>query len=128
MGPWLVRSQYVLGPTNGRAQPRSRAPGVWAYAWRQATTGIFSTTDNNKPGARFCKNQQDTRQLSRPAFTPEFLKNKAPEKQGPGKAGCPPHPRSACNKNARGGADHPAFPAQWFYGLYVISLVTGLFC
>src|SRR5580693_678619 len=98
MGPWFVRSQYVLGPTNGRAQPRSRAPGVWAYAWRQATTGIFSTTDNNKPGARFCKNQQDTRQLSRPAFTPEFLKNKAPEKQGAGKAGCPPHPRSACNK------------------------------
>jgi hypothetical protein len=25
-------------------------------------------------------------------------------------------------------ADHPAFPAQWFYGLCVISLVTGLFC
>src|SRR5215471_14826982 len=22
----------------------------------------------------------------------------------------------------------PAFPAQWFYGLYVISPVTGLFC
>jgi len=25
-------------------------------------------------------------------------------------------------------ADHPAFPAQWFYGLYVISPGTGLFC
>jgi hypothetical protein len=25
-------------------------------------------------------------------------------------------------------ADHPAFPAQWFYGLYVLSPVTGLFC
>jgi hypothetical protein len=24
--------------------------------------------------------------------------------------------------------DHPAFPAQWFYGLYVLSPVTGLFC
>jgi len=23
---------------------------------------------------------------------------------------------------------HPAFPAQWFYGLYVISPGTGLFC
>jgi hypothetical protein len=23
---------------------------------------------------------------------------------------------------------HPAFPTQWFYGLYVISPVTGLFC
>src|SRR5882724_1517290 len=25
-------------------------------------------------------------------------------------------------------ADHPAFPAQWFYGLYVISPVTMLGC
>jgi len=25
-------------------------------------------------------------------------------------------------------ADHPAFPAQWFSGLYVISPVTGLSC
>jgi hypothetical protein len=24
--------------------------------------------------------------------------------------------------------DHPTFPAQWFYGLYVLSPVTGLFC
>ena len=23
---------------------------------------------------------------------------------------------------------HPAFPTQWFYGLYVLSPVTGLFC
>ena len=33
-----------------------------------------------------------------------------------------------------GGSDHrfsrstPAFPAQWFYGLYELSPVTGLFC
>jgi hypothetical protein len=25
-------------------------------------------------------------------------------------------------------ADQPAFPAQWFYGLYVVSPVTGLSC
>ena len=24
--------------------------------------------------------------------------------------------------------DQPAFPAQWFYGLYALSPVTGLFC
>jgi hypothetical protein len=24
--------------------------------------------------------------------------------------------------------DHPAFPTQWFYGLYVISPVIGLVC
>src|SRR5260221_6790851 len=54
------------------------------------------------------------------------------ETEGAGKAGCPPHPWSACNKKHAAEpqvqADHPAFPAQWFYGLYVISPVTGLFC
>jgi hypothetical protein len=48
--------------------------------------------------------------------------------EGAGKAGCPPHPWSACNKKHAAEpqvqADHPAFPAQWFYGLYVISPVT----
>src|SRR5882724_7070500 len=48
--------------------------------------------------------------------------------EGAGKAGCPPHPWSACNKKHAAEpqvqADHPAFPAQWFYGLYVLSPVT----
>src|SRR6266851_9994738 len=52
--------------------------------------------------------------------------------EGAGKAGCPPHPWSACNKKHAAEpqvqADHPAFPAQWFYGLYVISPVTMLGC
>src|SRR5882724_11143886 len=52
--------------------------------------------------------------------------------EGAGKAGCPPHPWSACNKKHAAEpqvqADHPAFPAQWFYGLYVISPVTNSFC
>jgi hypothetical protein len=56
--------------------------------------------------------------------------NEPPSKttEGAGKAGCPPHPWSACNKKHAAGpqvqADHPAFPAQWFYGLYVLSSVT----
>jgi hypothetical protein len=38
-----------------------------------------------------------------------------------------------CSKKAQASATkgtprQPAFPAQWFYGLYVISPVTGLFC
>src|SRR5712664_828315 len=52
--------------------------------------------------------------------------------EGAGKAGCPPHPWSACNKKHAAEpqvqADHPAFPAQWFYGLYVLSPVTMLGC
>src|SRR5882724_2065622 len=56
--------------------------------------------------------------------------NEPPSKseEGAGKAGCPPHPWSACNKKHAAEpqvqADHPAFPAQWFYGLYVLSPVT----
>src|SRR5882757_2841078 len=52
--------------------------------------------------------------------------------EGAGKAGCPPHPWSACNKKhavePQVQADHPAFPARWCYGLYVIFPVTGLSC
>jgi hypothetical protein len=52
--------------------------------------------------------------------------------EGAGKAGCPPHPWSACNKKHAAEpqvqADHPAFPAQWLYGLYVIFPVTMLGC
>jgi hypothetical protein len=38
-----------------------------------------------------------------------------------------------CSKKAqalatKGTPQQPAFPARWFYGLYVISPVTGLFC
>src|ERR1043166_2787949 len=30
--------------------------------------------------------------------------------------------------NYRYSQDIPAFPAQWFYGLYVLSPVSGLYC
>jgi hypothetical protein len=50
------------------------------------------------------------------------------KREGAGKAGCPPHPWSACNKKHAAEpqvqADHPAFPARWCYGLYVIFPVT----
>jgi hypothetical protein len=48
-------------------------------------------------------------------------------KEGAGKAGCWPHPRSGCNKKhpvePQVAAEHPASPAQWAYGLYVLSPV-----
>ena len=41
------------------------------------------------------------------------------------------HPWPACKENARGGHHRygrtPAFPAQWCYGLYVLSLVRRAF-
>jgi hypothetical protein len=58
--------------------------------------------------------------------------NLALETEGAGKTGCAPRPRSrvqCASKNAHTSIQvwrrHPAFPAQWLYGLYVIVLVTG---
>jgi hypothetical protein len=53
--------------------------------------------------------------------------------EGTGKAGCrlAPMVRVQQKKHAaepQVQPDQPAFPAQWFYGLYVISSVTGLSC
>ena len=51
--------------------------------------------------------------------------------EGAGKTGCRSHPRSACSKKHAAEpqvrAEHPAFPARWFTGLYVISPGTGVF-
>ncbi|MEH2566386.1 hypothetical protein V1289_006013 [Bradyrhizobium sp. AZCC 2289] len=57
--------------------------------------------------------------------TPESCKNLVPPKtEGAGKAGCALHPRSRApfvHKNTHTSIQvqrrHPAFPAQWFYGL-----------
>jgi hypothetical protein len=75
----------------------------------------------------------DTSPPSRDAFRPSFFNQVALcQTEGAGKTGCPSHPWSACNKKARGRTTgtsrQPAFPAQWFYGLYVISPVTRLCC
>ena len=51
---------------------------------------------------------------------PGVMPSRAPLKaEGAGKTGRSPHPRSPCEKSARGsdhrfGRDSPAFPAQWF--------------
>src|SRR5205085_8989109 len=56
-------------------------------------------------------------------------------REGAGKAGRRLRPQATvCNgrKNAHGfdrySRDIPTFPAQWLYGLYVLSPVSGLFC
>src|SRR5437879_9571216 len=62
-----------------------------------------------------------------------FAGNLAPLRtEGTGKTGCAPHPRSRV-QCALGNAHtsiqvwrrHPAFPAQWLYGLYEFAPVTG---
>jgi hypothetical protein len=53
--------------------------------------------------------------------------------EGAGKTGCALHPRSrvrlcikeCCTRAYRFSGGHPAFPAQWLYGLYEFVLVTG---
>ena len=64
--------------------------------------------------------------------TPEFCRNLALEIEGAGKTGCAPHPRSRrllqkdmLPTSIQVRRRHPAFPAQWLYGLYEIVLVTG---
>ena len=55
---------------------------------------------------------------------PESLMNLSPKKtEGVGNAGCPLHPQSVCKGRKHtvvttGTPEHPAFPAQWFYGLF----------
>jgi len=58
----------------------------------------------------------------RPSFAGNFPPSKT---EGAGKTGCALHPRSrvriAQNKvhtSIQGSGEHPAFPAQWLYGLY----------
>jgi hypothetical protein len=51
--------------------------------------------------------------------------------EGTGKAGCRPHPRSACKQKARGrttGTSRIIRPSlrEWLYGLYVLSPGTGV--
>ena len=56
-----------------------------------------------------------------PEFCQKFL---APENEGAGKTGCALHPRSRVrfalsrlHTSIQGSGEHPAFPAQWLYGL-----------
>src|ERR1700749_1503767 len=57
-----------------------------------------------------------------------------PSREGAGKTGCAPHPRSrvrmhlkeTCTRAYRFGGNTPAFPAQWLYVLYVLSLATWI--
>ena len=57
-----------------------------------------------------------------------------PSREGAGKTGCAPHPRSRVHlmlwkkrtRAYRFSGNTPAFPAQWLYGLYAISLAAEL--
>jgi hypothetical protein len=64
---------------------------------------------------------------------PGVLLETLPSKsEGAGKTGCALHPRSRVrcaqkmpHTSIQGSGEHPAFPAQWLYGLYDFVLVTG---
>src|SRR5882757_2068477 len=70
---------------------------------------------------------------SRGAMRPEFWKNLALENRGRGEdrvRAAPAVSRARCIKECctrayRFSGEHPAFPAQWLYGLYDFVLVTG---
>ncbi len=74
--------------------------------------------------------------FSRPGFRPSFANSLLPPRtEGAGKAGrrLRPHRRVQwVERNAHGfdrySRDIPAFPAQWLYGLYVLSPGSGLSC
>jgi hypothetical protein len=86
-----------------------------AVALRDArASALLRVTDLDKPPQ------------SRGAMRPRFEKIVRPKKsEGAGNAGCLLHPRSRVQKCAkkrtrayRYSRSSPAFPAQWFYGLY----------
>ena len=77
----------------------------------------------------------DTASRSRRAIRPRFCLNSRPlQSEGAGNAGRPMRPRSRVQdvvvkrtRAYRSHRNHPAFPAQWFYGYIALSPVTGLF-
>ena len=83
------------------------------------------------PGLR-----RDDTDYSRGVFSPEFCNLVCSlQLEGAGKTGRwlrPQHRVQWVAKNAHGfdrySRDIPAFPAQWFDGLYVLSPVSGVFC
>jgi hypothetical protein len=73
--------------------------------------------------------------LSRQAFARALqFRSRPPEKRAQGRPGarrtrglmCPVHQKRKCTRAYRFSGNTPAFPAQWLYDLYVISLVAML--
>src|SRR5882724_11545701 len=115
MPPGRANARPMTGsasnPESRDSPMRNCASAVWCYA--------PSRNDRHAPAF--------SRRRLRPSYCFRFALG---TEEGAGKAGCPPHPWSACNKKHAAEpqvqADQPAFPAQWFYGLYVLSPVTSL--
>jgi hypothetical protein len=89
------------------------------------------------PGCEFnlSKAREGKDQCSRGAMSPGLCEKSVPpeSKRAQGMPGAGRNPWPPCNKESTGKEpqvqpDHPAFPAQWVYGLYVLSPVTGLVC
>ena len=87
----------------------------------RGTNGLLRRFAPRNDGAPF----SDTTPHSRGAMRPRFVKSFAQRREGAGNAGCLLHPRSRVQKCAKGrtrvyrySRSIPAFPAQWFYGLW----------
>ena len=79
---------------------------------------------------KFALKFRRSRGARRPGNTSNLSLRRQRAQGRPGTGWCP---WSACRKkstrqNHRLSRGYPAFPAQWFYGLYVLFPVTGLFC
>jgi hypothetical protein len=79
---------------------------------------------------------RDDSKYSHSAFFARVLQSRWPSpNRGRRESRAPTAPASPCamgRENAHGfdryNRDIPAFPAQWLYGLYVLSPVSGLYC
>src|SRR6266436_8239610 len=114
-----------LSPTRSGMTGRSSIPE--AVVIEPRSLGVLDA-----PHARGMTAVGDANLRSRGTKCPSCWKRTAlKSEEGAGNAGCALHPRPRVRKKAhalatKGAPQQPAFPAQWFYGLYVISPVTML--
>jgi hypothetical protein len=94
---------------------------------RKTTAAAYGS--RRSPGRRW-RGRQHMANHPRTRFRVRALFVTALETEGAGKAGCRSHSWSACERmhaaEPQVRAEHPAFPARWLYGLYVISPGTGV--
>jgi len=120
-------------PSSSGLTGRSSIPETNAQTERPRRTGspAFAGDDIGGCCSRFLKTRPT---FPRREFASELLQEPPSEsKRAQGMPGAGRNPWPACSKKSRRQLpqvqpNHPAFPARWCYGLYVLSPGTGLFC
>jgi hypothetical protein len=122
MGLWpqlqATQTLVVIGP---RSRSRSLSSGARSRDPLAHLSGTTTEIDSIFKQPRGCAPAIPRREA------PEvLLETFAHKTEGAGNAGCPPHPQPRvrslseaheCSHHGHTG-NHPAFPAQWFYGLF----------